>query len=48
MRDIGRKIVGDNELHETFVRPLYLAERVLTQTRVDGYQDLRIDGGKRS
>jgi IS5 family transposase len=31
MRDIGRKIVGDNELHETFVRPLYLAERVLTQ-----------------
>jgi IS5 family transposase len=33
MRDIGRKIVGDNELHETFVRPLYLAERVLTQNR---------------
>ena len=33
MRDVGRKIAGDDELHEAFVRPLYLAERVLTQNR---------------
>src|SRR5215472_8618122 len=33
MRDIGRKIVGEDELHEAFARPLYLAERVLTQNR---------------
>src|SRR6516165_6251013 len=33
MRDIGRKIVGDDELHEAFVRPLYLAERLLAQNR---------------
>src|SRR6516165_8262494 len=33
MRDVGRKIAGDDELHEAFVRPLYLAERVLAQNR---------------
>ena len=33
MRDIGRKIAGEDELREAFVRPLYLAERVLTQNR---------------
>jgi len=33
MRDIGRKIAGDDELRGAFVRPLYLAERVLTQNR---------------
>ena len=33
MRDIGRKIAGDDELHEAFVRPLYLAERLLAQNR---------------
>jgi transposase, IS5 family len=33
MRDIGRNIAGEDELHEAFVRPLYLAERVLTQNR---------------
>ena len=33
MRDIGRNIAGNDELHEVFVRPLYLAERVLTQNR---------------
>jgi transposase, IS5 family len=32
-RDIGRKIAGDQALREAFVRPLYLAERVLTQNR---------------
>ena len=33
MRVIGRKIAGDDELHEAFVRPLYLAERLLAQNR---------------
>jgi hypothetical protein len=34
MRDIGRNIAGEDELHEAFVRPLYLAERVLTRTAI--------------
>jgi IS5 family transposase len=33
MRDIARNIAGNDELHEVFVRPLYLAERVLAQNR---------------
>jgi transposase, IS5 family len=33
MRDIGRKIAGKEDLREDFVRPLYLAERVLGQNR---------------
>jgi IS5 family transposase len=33
MRDIRRKIEGDEGLHQAFVKPLYLAERVLAQDR---------------
>jgi IS5 family transposase len=34
-RDIRRKMAGDEDLHQTFLRPLWLAERVLTQKRRD-------------
>jgi len=33
IRDIRRKTAGNEGLRETFVRPLYLAERVLAQDR---------------
>ena len=33
IRDIGRKTAGNEELRQAFVRPLYLAERVLSQDR---------------
>src|SRR5206468_838776 len=33
IRDIGRRIVGNEDLREAFVRPLFLAERVLEQER---------------
>ncbi len=33
IRDIRRKTTGNEDLRETFVRPLYLAERVLAQDR---------------
>lgn len=33
IRDIRRKTTGNEGLRETFVRPLYLAERVLAQDR---------------
>jgi IS5 family transposase len=33
MRDIGRKTASNEELRQAFVRPLYLAERVLSQDR---------------
>jgi hypothetical protein len=32
-RDIERRIVGDEDLREAFIRPLYLARRVLEQER---------------
>jgi len=33
IRDIGRKVAGNDDLTEVFVRPLYLARRVLEQNR---------------
>ena len=33
MRDIARKTAGNEDLRQAFVRPLFLAERVLTQER---------------
>jgi IS5 family transposase len=33
IRDIGRKVAGSDDLREVFVRPLYLARRVLEQNR---------------
>jgi IS5 family transposase len=33
IRDIGRKTAGNEDLRQAFVRPLYLAERVLSQDR---------------
>src|SRR5262249_33164186 len=33
MRDIERRIVGNEDLREAFVRPLFLARRVLEQER---------------
>lgn len=33
MRDIARKTAGNDDLRQAFVRPLYLAERVLLQDR---------------
>ena len=33
IRDIRRRIAGEEDLREAFVRPLYLAERVLSQDR---------------
>jgi transposase, IS5 family len=37
IRDIRRKIKGNQELEQTFLRPLFLAERVMTQKRRDPY-----------
>jgi len=33
MRHSGRNIAGNDQLQEAFVRPLYLAERVVTRNR---------------
>ena len=48
IRDIGRQIAGDDELHAIFLRPLHLAGRVLdqrqNQQRQEGLQSSRSRG----